>query len=74
MASEVPQQMPQVNSKLTSPFLQFQDVIIGTSQFPYELPIVFTFSQPTIALEAKCLVHGGVLHVNIFQVPTWCDS
>lgn len=74
MDSEVPQQTPQASSKLTSPFLQLQDVIVGTSQFPYELPIIFTFSQPTIALETKRLVHGRVFHVNIFQVPTWCDS
>lgn len=74
MASEDPQQTPQVTCKLTSPLLQFQDVIIGTSQFPYELPIVFTFSQPAVTLEAKRLVRGRVRHVDVFQVPTWRDS
>lgn len=66
MTSEVPEEMAE---ELTSAFLQFQDVIVGTGQFPDELPIIFTLSQPAIALEAKCLVHGRVHHINIFQVP-----
>lgn len=74
MASAVSQQTPRVNSNLTSAFLQFQNVIIGTSQFSYQLPAIFTFSQPAITLEAKRLVCGRVHHINIFQVPTWCDS
>lgn len=74
MASEVPQKMTQEHLKLTSPFLQFQDVIIGTGQFPDELPIIFTFSQPAITLETKCLVHGRVHHINVFQVPAWGNS
>lgn len=62
------------NLQLTGALLQFQDVVIGTSQFSYELAIIFTFSQPAIALEAERLIQGGIFHVDVFQVPARCDS
>ncbi|TRZ08618.1 hypothetical protein HGM15179_018489 [Zosterops borbonicus] len=52
-----------LNSRSWSLFLQFQNVITGTSKFPYELPII-TFSQTAITLEAKCPVHGEVHYRN----------
>lgn len=74
VTSEVPQEMAPEPSQLTSPFLQFQDVVVGTGQLPDELPIILTLSQPAIALEAKRLVHGRVHHINIFQVPARGNS
>lgn len=74
MTSEVAQEMAEEHSQLTSPFLQFQDVVVGTGQLPDELPIILTLSQPAITLEAKGLVHGRVHHINVFQVPAWGNS
>lgn len=58
----------------TGALFQFQNVIIGTSQFSDGLPIIFISGQPAVALEAKHLVHLRILYINVLQMPARGDS
>lgn len=62
-------------SSLTGLVTEIQNIVIGTCQFPHDLPVVLTLGQPSVAGEAEGLIQQVVLHIHILQMPprsrTW---